>query len=46
MTRSEFLSLCNTLTIHPSMALENEEIRKALAKRDDAKVKHLLETEF
>ena len=46
MTRTEFLILCNTLTIHPSMALENEKVRKALAKRDDAKVKRLLETEF
>ena len=46
MTRTEFLILCNACLVHPSMALESEEVRKALAKRDDAKVKHLLETEF
>ena len=46
MTLTEFEILCGEALIEPSLALENEAIRKALTDRDDAKVKTLLMTEF
>ena len=46
MKRIEFEAVCGEYLIEPSLALENEQIRKALADRDDKKVKQLLETEF
>ena len=47
MTRNQFNSLCAMLYIEPSIALENETIRKAL--RDGAhedEIAELLESEF
>ena len=46
MTSNEFVSLCNEYTIYPSIALENDSIRKALINRDDKLVIRLLEEEF
>ena len=46
MTRSEFLTLCNSLTIDPALALESDDVRAALSRRDDDAVKMILETEF
>jgi hypothetical protein len=46
MTRLEFYALCTRLLIYPLVAIENENIKKALRERDDAKVEELLKTEF
>lgn len=46
MTRLEFYALCTSLTIYPLIAIENENIKQALRKRDDAKVEQLLREEF
>lgn len=46
MTITRFETLCGELLIDPALALENEAIRDALAKRDDARVEELLKTEF
>lgn len=46
MTASDFVQLCEKLTISPAIALENEAIKKALHDRNDGIVKQILETEF
>lgn len=46
MTRQEFYSACTELLIYPLVALENENIKKALRDRDDETVKKLLREEF
>ena len=46
MTITDFEILCGEVLVDPALALENEDIRKALARRDDAQVKELLQTEF
>lgn len=46
MTMTTFETLCGELLIDPSLALENDSIRDALASRDDARVKEILETEY
>jgi hypothetical protein len=46
MTRNEFFTLCEDHLIDPCIALENENLSKALFKRDDAKVKQILREEF
>jgi hypothetical protein len=42
----EFYDACTNATISPFLALENENIKKALKERNDEKVKELLRTEF
>jgi len=46
MTQNEFNALCNDQLIEPSIALENDDIVKALKTRDDALVILLLTTQF
>lgn len=46
MTKTEFQILCGEYLIEPSMALENENICKALRQRDAEQVKQILENEF
>ena len=46
MTITKFETLCGELLIDPALALENEEVRDALARRDDDQVEDLLKTEF
>lgn len=46
MTRDEFTVLCAEAAVAPEVALENENIRQALADRDDAEVRRLLKEEF
>jgi len=43
MTRDAFLLACNARAVAPEIALEFEEIRKALAERNDALVLALLD---
>ena len=42
MTRIEFSRLCAELTIAPEVALDNEDVRAALAARDDDEVARIL----
>jgi hypothetical protein len=46
MTQNQFAALCNEYGIHPSIALENEELREALKARNDKKVIEILTNEF
>ena len=46
MKRNQFLMECNKMLINVNIALENNNIKKALLKRDDKKVIKLLRTEF
>ena len=46
MTMNEFTALCENRTIPPQLALENEDIREALAIRDDEAVIDVLDNEF
>ena len=46
MTANEFSIICGDLLIDEGLALENQNIIKALKKRDDKKVIELLKTEF
>jgi hypothetical protein len=47
MTKSEFNSLCAMYYIHPAIALENENIIKALQNGGDAQeIEEILESEF
>ena len=46
MRRMNFMILCSHAGINPNIALENEEIVKALKKRQDRKVIKLLTTQF
>lgn len=46
MTKLQFLSECGERFISPDIALENENIKIALQKKDDKKVIELLESEF
>jgi hypothetical protein len=46
MTQNQFISLCNQYSIHPSIALENDELVQALQDRDDDLVKEILENQF
>jgi len=46
MTKLEFMCECGQRLIDPSLALENENIEKALIERDSEKVIALLESEF
>jgi hypothetical protein len=46
MTQNQFADLCNEYDIHPSIALENDQLREALKARDDKKVIEILTNEF
>jgi hypothetical protein len=46
MSQTEFNALCTHLLIAPNIALENDELRNALASRNDAEVKRILTEEF
>lgn len=47
MKESTFVILCNSLLIHPNIALENEEIRQALRDRQTTEqIKQVLINNF
>jgi hypothetical protein len=46
VTQSQFVALCETYGIAPSIALENESIRQALRDRNAAEVERILREEF
>lgn len=46
MTKSQFDNECTARLIAPAIALENDEVREALAAHDDARVLQLLDQEF
>lgn len=46
MTVTTFEALCEEFLIEPSIALENEELKEALLKRDDERVLGILKTQF
>ena len=46
MTADRFAELCSAELVAPSIAIENESIREALADRDDARVEELIKSEF
>ena len=46
MTKNDFVILCEELLIDVTVALENNQVKEALANRDDEKVKELLREEF
>ena len=47
MKESTFIILCNSLFIHPNIALENEEIKQALKDRQTTEqIKQLLINNF
>ena len=46
MTWPAFLAACGAATIDPALALENDEIKEALAANDDNRVRALILSEF
>ena len=46
MTQNQFAALCNQYGIHPSIALENDDLRQALKDRNDKRVIEILTNEF
>jgi len=46
MTQNQFNALCNEYNIHPSIALENDELVEALQNRDDDKVVDIITNQF
>ena len=46
MSHNEFVALCYEQCIPPNVALENDDVVKALIARDDELVQQLLTTEF
>ena len=46
MTLTQFLRECTNRTLLPSIVIENDEIKKALTKKDDNKVLELLNELF
>jgi len=46
MTQNQFDALCSEHNIHPSIALENDELRQALKDRNDQQVIEILTNEF
>ena len=46
MTESEFMTLSGKYTIYPLVALENEAVKEALLRRDDALVEKILLEDF
>jgi hypothetical protein len=46
MTKPQFVELCERYTVAPAIALESEELREALAQRNDCEVERILSEEF
>lgn len=46
MTKNEFTALCEKYLVHPAVALDNEEIVKALKAKDRQKVEQILKEQF
>ena len=46
MTQNQFNALCTEHNIHPSIALENDELVEALQNRDDDKVVDIITNQF
>lgn len=46
MTQNEFLAECLKHDIAPEVALEDDDLRRALAERDDDLVRAILEEDF
>ena len=46
MTANQFNALCESRTIDPSLALENDELVEALKARDDEAVVTVLDNQF
>ena len=46
MTQNEFIAACIAATVLPEMALEDDDVRAALAARDDAAVIAALNENF
>jgi len=46
MTRYQFMALCGEHLIDVGIALENEDVREALSKKDDDLVEQLLVEQF
>lgn len=46
MTQTRFYALCAEYYLDPSLALENDDLVKALQNRDDAEVERILLEEF
>lgn len=46
MTKNQFFTECEARTIHPAIALENDEVVEALQNRDDDEVIRLLDEQF
>jgi len=46
MTRYQFMALCGEHLIDVDIALENEDVREALSKKDDDLVEQLLVEQF
>ena len=46
MTANQFNDLCESRTIDPSLALENDDIVEALKARDDEAVVTILDNQF
>ena len=46
MTANQFAALCLEHSVEPSIALENDELVKALRERDDERVIEIITNEF
>ena len=46
MTANTFSALCAERSIDPAIALENDDVREALASKDDARVIETLDNDF
>ena len=46
MSKNDFLTLCNEATVAPDIALENEDLARALRDRNDEEVARILREEF
>jgi len=46
MTEIQFVALCDKYTVYPGIALENEAVKEALLRRDDALVERILRFDF
>jgi len=46
MTYAQFIQACNSFYIDPDIAMENEDVVKAVQARDLAKLLEILEEEF
>jgi len=46
MTKDQFLTLCELAGVAPAVALESDELRAALEKRDDVEAARIIAEEF